>query len=153
MKTFTAIDFETAQSKRYSICQIGIVRVVNGEIVETYNKLVRPPDNHYNYHNIQVHGIYPEDTENEPTFAELWDEFKHFIEDQELVAHNVAFDVSCLKQALEYYGLEQVSFNQHCTYKIYKDNLASLCKEHKIKLNHHDALSDALACAELFKLI
>ena len=38
----------------------------------------------------------------------------------------------------------------HCTYKIYKDNLASLCKHYKIHLNHHDALSDSLACAELY---
>ena len=40
VNTFTAIDFETAQGKRNSICQVGIVRVVDGEIVETYNKLL-----------------------------------------------------------------------------------------------------------------
>lgn len=27
----------------------------------------------------------------------------------------------------------------------------SICQEHRIPLNHHDALSDALACAELYK--
>lgn len=152
-KTFTAIDFETAQGKRHSICQVGIVRVVDGEIVETYNKLVQPPDNFYFYRNIEIHGITPEDTENELTFAELWHEIKPFIENQNLVAHNAIFDVSCLKQTLDFYNIEHVYFEQHCTYRIYRENLADLCRKHKIKLNHHDALSDALACAELFRRI
>lgn len=30
---FTAIDFETAQGYRWSICQVGLVRVVNGDVV------------------------------------------------------------------------------------------------------------------------
>jgi DNA polymerase III subunit epsilon len=152
-KTFTAIDFETAQGKRNSICQVGIVRVVDGEIVETYSKLVQPPDNFYFYRNIEIHGITPEDTENELTFAELWHEIKPFIENQNLVAHNATFDVSCLKQTLDFYNIEHVYFEQHCTYQIYRENLADLCRKHKIKLNNHDALSDALACAELFRMV
>jgi len=35
MNTFTAIDFETAQGKRWSVCQVGIVRVENGQVVDT----------------------------------------------------------------------------------------------------------------------
>jgi DNA polymerase-3 subunit epsilon len=151
VNTFTAIDFETAQGKRHSICQVGIVRVVDGEIVETYNKLVQPPDNFYFYRNIEIHGITPEDTENELPFDQLWHEIKPFIENQNLVAHNAAFDVSCLKQTLDFYNIEHVPFEQHCTYKLYGENLSDLCRKHKIKLNHHDALSDALACAELFR--
>ncbi len=150
INSFTAIDFETAQGKRNSICQIGIVQVVDGEIVETYNKLVRPPDNYYFYRNTEIHGISSKDTENESTFDVLWYEIKHFIENQHVVAHNAAFDISCLKQTLDFYNLEHVHFEQHCTYKIYSENLADLCRKHKIKLNHHDALSDAMACAELF---
>jgi DNA polymerase-3 subunit epsilon len=150
INSFTAIDFETAQGKRNSICQIGIVQVVDGEIVETYNKLVRPPDNFYFYRNTEIHGISSKDTENESTFDVLWHEIKHFIENQHVVAHNAAFDISCLKQTLDFYNLEHVHFEQHCTYKIYGENLADLCRKHKIKLNHHDALSDAMACAELF---
>lgn len=150
INSFTAIDFETAQGKRNSICQIGIVQVVDGEIVETYNKLVRPPDNFYFYRNTEIHGISSKDTENESTFDVLWHEIKHFIENQHVVAHNAAFDISCLKQTLDFYNLEHVHFEQHCTYKIYGENLADLCRKHKIKLNHHYALSDAMACAELF---
>ena len=149
---FTAIDFETAQGKRWSICQVGLVRVENGIIKQTINKLICPPDNYYFYRNIDIHGISAEDTYNAPTFSAFWNEIKPFIQNQTVVAHNGAFDFSCLYQTLEYYNLPQPTFTQQCTYKIYGENLASLCKKHKIKLNHHDALSDAMACAELYKM-
>lgn len=82
-------------------------------IVETYSRLVRPPDNFYFYRNTEIHGISAVDTENELTFAELWHEIKPFIENQNVVAHNAAFDVSCLRQTLDYYQIEQVNFEQH----------------------------------------
>ena len=68
-----------------------------------------------------------------------------------MVAHNgFAFDFHCMKQTLEYYKIPNPEFTGHCTYRIFGDNLASLCNQYKINLNHHDALSDAKACAELF---
>lgn len=70
--TFTAIDFETAQGFRHSICQVGIVRVENGIISEEINLLVQPPDNYYWEKFIDIHGITPEDTANEPTFNQIW---------------------------------------------------------------------------------
>jgi DNA polymerase-3 subunit epsilon len=150
--SFTAIDFETAQGKRWSICQVGLVRVENGIISETINKLVCPPDNFYFYRNTEIHGITPEQTCNAPTFSAIWNEIKPFIQNQTVVAHNGAFDFSCLKQTLEFYGINQPPYKQQCTYKIYGRDLATLCREYQIELNHHDALSDALACAELYKM-
>ena len=150
--TFTAIDFETAQGKRSSICQIGLVRVENGIIIGTMNKLVCPPDNYYFYRNTDIHGIRAEHTRHAPTFAALWQYIKPFIVNQTVVAHNGAFDFSCLSKTLEYYRLQQPNYQKQCTYKIYKKDLASLCREHRIKLNHHDALSDAMACAELYRM-
>ena len=147
--SFTAIDFETAQGKRWSICQVGLVRVENGIITETINKLVQPPDNYYFYKNIEIHGITPYETQNAPNFSKVWNAIKPFIEDQTVVAHNGAFDFSCLSQTLNYYGLPHPDYRQHCTYRIYGEDLATLCRKHQIKLNHHDALSDAKACAEL----
>lgn len=47
MECFTAIDFETAQGYRWSICQVGLVRVNNGIITDEINLLVQPPDNYY----------------------------------------------------------------------------------------------------------
>ncbi len=149
-KTFTAIDFETAQGKRWSICQVGLVRVENGIIADKVNKFICPPDNVYFRRNMEIHGITPEHTSNAPTFSAVWAEIKPFIQNQTVVAHNGAFDFNCLYRTLEYYGIEQPSYEQQCTYRIYRKNLAALCKEYQIPLNHHDALSDALACAELF---
>lgn len=148
---FTAIDFETAHGKRWSICQVGLVRVENGIIKETINRLVCPPDNIYFYRNIEVHGITPERTRTAPDFSYVWREIAHLINGQTVVAHNGAFDFSCLAQTLDYYQIAQPEYEKQCTYKIYKQKLASLCQEYRIPLNHHDALSDALACAELYK--
>ena len=66
---FIAIDFETATSKRASICEVGICVVRHGEIAETRSWLVRPEDNRYQYWNIKVHGIRPQDTEDAPEFS------------------------------------------------------------------------------------
>ncbi len=148
--TFTAIDFETAQFASNSICQIGLVRVENGEVVSTIDQLVKPPHNYYTFGNIKVHGITPNKTLRSPTFEDVWGDVKPFIEGETVVAHNAAFDVACLKSTLAYYDLACPRFTQKCTYQIYRKRLSLLCNIYKIPLNHHDALSDAMACAKLY---
>jgi DNA polymerase III subunit epsilon len=152
LNTFTAIDFETAQGKRHSICQIGLVRVEQGTITKKLSLLVRPPENYYSYYNTQVHGITAEMTSRSPSFSQIWPLIEPYICNQNIVAHNSSFDVSCLEQTLAYYRLRVPGFNSHCTYKIYGQKLNELCRKYAIRLQHHDALSDALACAELFML-
>jgi DNA polymerase III subunit epsilon len=132
---------------------VGFVRVENQVITEQLSILVQPPDNYYWNNFIDIHGIYPELTANAPTFDKIWHQIEPFIKNQNVVAHNgFAFDFHCLKQTLDYYEISSPEFTGHCTYRIYGDNLASLCCQHKINLNHHDALSDAKACAQLFNL-
>jgi DNA polymerase-3 subunit epsilon len=88
---------------------------------------------------------------NALTFNKVWHLIEPFITSQNVVAHNgLRFDFPVLEKTLEHYGMETPTYNKHCTYKLFSDNLASLCKEHRIPLNHHDAMSDAKACAELF---
>lgn len=90
-------------------------------------------------------------TLNAPTFDKVWSEVSPFIKNQNVVAHNgFGFDFPCLSQTLEFYGLSAPDYNRYCTYRIYKEGLASLCRANGIKLKHHDALSDAMACAQLF---
>lgn len=151
MDSFTAIDFETAQGYRWSICQVGLVRVENGIITQELNILVQPPDNYYWYNFTNIHGISAKDTLNAPTFNQVWDRIAPFIENQNVIAHNgFGFDFPVLSKTLEYYGMSAPEYNKFCTYKIYRSNLATLCQEYNIELNHHDALSDARACAELY---
>lgn len=153
MNSFTAIDFETAQGYRWSICQVGIVRIEQGIITDEVNLLVKPPNNYYWERFTDIHGITPDDTLYAPNFSEIWSQIEPFIKNQSVVAHNgFSFDFSVLQKTLEYYGLEVPMYEKYCTYKIFKNNLASLCQQYAIPLNHHDALSDARACAKLFEL-
>ncbi len=149
---FTAIDFETANGRLNSICQVGLVRVEKGIIVKELDFLVRPPNNEYHWGNTRVHGIRKDDTENVPTFDCLWHEIQPFISYELLVAHNAQFDVSCLKETLRFYNLDIPFFDAACTVKIYKRNLKFLSDLYQIPLQHHNALSDARACAKLYQM-
>ena len=47
MKNFAAIDFETANQQRTSICSVGIVIVRDGEIVDSYYSLIKPEPEYF----------------------------------------------------------------------------------------------------------
>lgn len=47
MTDFAAIDFETANGRRSSVCSVGIVVVRNGEIVDRFYSLIQPAPNYY----------------------------------------------------------------------------------------------------------
>ncbi|ANQ51276.1 hypothetical protein MY04_3932 [Flammeovirga sp. MY04] len=147
---FTAIDFETAHNARWSICQVGIVKVKNGQIVDRYESLVRPPDNRYNSFNTTIHGITADMTENSPSFHQVWDDILPFIEGQLVVAHNAQFDIGAMQQALELYDLNVPFFEYDCTYKATNAALDDLCYTFGWPLKHHDALADAEACAKVY---
>ena len=156
--TFTSIDFETAQA--HHICAVGIVTVKNGKMIDEFYSLVQPPNNAYNWHTIKVHGIYPEDTLRAPSFAQLYPEIKKRLQAKVVVAHNESFDRNVLRKSMLDIGLDyadlQISNPWECTLKIYKKkgfspaNLAACCQKMNITLRHHEALSDAKACAELY---
>jgi DNA polymerase-3 subunit epsilon len=142
--TFTALDFEIAQGYRWSICQVGIVRVENGKIIDEVNVLVQPPNNYYWSQFTEIHGITARHTAKSPTFNQIWHQIAPFIENQTVIAHNgFGFDFPVLSKTLELYKMPIPDYEKFCTYRIYKSNLANLCNEYKIPLNHHEALSDA----------
>lgn len=102
MTDFAAIDFETANKERSSVCSVGIVIVRNGEITEKLYRLIRPYPNYYSYWNTQVHGLTFQDTACAPTFPEVWKEIDPIIAGLPLVAHNSPFDEGCLKAAFKH---------------------------------------------------
>ena len=151
--TCTAIDFETSTASRCSICQIGLVRVENWVVTDQVSLLIQPPGNQYLYNYSRIHGIKASHTRTSPTFGQAWASIEPYITNQNIIAHNgFAFDFPVLRDTLQFYNIEVPPFKGHCTLKIYKRNLAFLCEQYGITLNHHDALSDALACAKLFML-
>ncbi len=158
--TFVAIDFETATGNPNSACAVGIASVYEGEIVEEYYTLIRPPGNAYNFGNINVHGIKPEDTVNAPTMKDIFPELQRLMQNKKVVAHNESFDRKVLMQSLAYHNINgavlKLPSNWECTVKIFRkrghfpNNLAACCRTYGIPLDHHNAMSDALACAKLF---
>ena len=156
---FIAIDFETATGRRASVCEAGICVVRDGRIVETRSWLVRPQDNMYSYWNMQIHGIRPNDTEQSPEFPEVWAEISGYLDKcPVLVAHNAAFDISCIRSSLELYGLQKPDITYYCSLraarKLYDfgcNTLDYLCDQFEIPCGqHHRASDDAEMCARLF---
>lgn len=156
---FIAIDFETATGKHASVCEVGICLVRDGQIAETKSWYVRPEDNAYSVFNIGIHGIHPEDTEHAPEFPAVWRELLTYISQTPvLVAHNAAFDMSCIRRSLELYHLPTPPVTYYCTlraarhnYKFGCNTLGYLCQQFSIpEGTHHRAGDDAEMCARLF---
>ena len=160
--TFTAIDFETATGYPESACAVGIVTVNDGVITEEYYTLIQPPNNEYWYQNIMVHGIKPIETLNGKTFDQLFPEIQKRLFGRKIVAHNEAFDRRVLTKTMKAYGLYydelEIADMWECTCKIYRKkgykpaNLKHCSDLNNIQLVHHEALSDARACAKLYLL-
>lgn len=150
--SFTALDFETANYGRDSVCQVGLVRFERGAITREISRLVRPPGNWFRADFTALHGIHAGLTAASPDFAALWPELESLIAGQTVVAHNgPAFDFSVLRHTLARHGLSAPEFTGVCTLRLYgRRGLAELCSEHGIALDHHDALSDARACGLLY---
>lgn len=151
--TFTAIDFETAT--RHNICAVGIVTVENGKITDEFSALIQPPNNEYNWHNTnRVHGIRPEDTANTPFFDKVYPEIKKRLYGKTVVAHNESFDRGVLQKTMADFDIDYSDLNiadrWECTLRIHGAALNVCCEANGIELSHHEALSDARACAMLY---
>lgn len=159
MNNFVAIDVETANAHRSSICAIGAVKVIDGLIVDKKYSLVHPEPEFYSHFCTRVHGLTERDTRLSPTFDMVWEDWADWIGDLPLVAHNAAFDASCINSACRVYQLDPPE-EFLCTLKAARSqidrgmcpskSLDSLCEFFGIRLdNHHNALDDAEACAKL----
>lgn len=156
MNNFAAIDFETANNERTSVCSVGVVVVRDGEIVERFYSLIQPEPNYYLYWNTRVHGLTRADTDNAQVFPYVWSRVEPLIEGLPLVAHNKAFDESCLRAVMRCYQMDYPDYEFYCTCVAARremkwladhrlDTVAEACGFHLE--NHHHALADAEACA------
>lgn len=154
---YVAIDFETANRTRASACSMAAVVVENGRIVRSAYSLIRPPSLEFDYYNTKIHGITAKDVINKPTFAELWDRIRPYLEGRIVIAHNAAFDISVLKSVLTEYRLPQPSFQYVCTVALAKKawpglsdyKLDTLARQFAVSFAHHNALHDARVCAQI----
>ena len=155
---FIALDFETANQNSHSVCEIGISKVKNGIIVESFSRLVRPRNNWFKSINVGIHGIDAETVKNEPEFNELWEDIGHLFQGCNLVAHNAAFDIGVLKSVLDLYDIGLPEINYACTVQMARKtwrglpsySLGNLSEFLGVTLErHHRAGDDAQACAEI----
>lgn len=154
---FAAIDFETANGKRSSACSIGIVQVRDGKVVNKKHLLIKPPVLYFHPINVSIHGISADDVRDKPQFNEIWPEIKRYFEENIVIAHNASFDVSVLRSVLDTYGIQYPETFYSCTIVMAKKlwpnfdsyRLNALADRLGIKLKHHDAQEDALACAQI----
>ncbi len=151
---FIAIDFETANNYRSSICSMGVAIVEKGKLVGTEHFYIKPAPNYYESFNTELHGICDVDTKNKKTFKQQWKEFKQYFDKQILIAHNASFDFSALRYALDEGKLPYPDLDYHCTYRLSQVSLDlpsyrlnDVSSYFKIKLKHHNAESDAKASA------
>ena len=162
MKDFAAIDFETANNERSSVCSVGVVIVRNGEIVDSFYSLIQPEPNYYNFWCSQVHGLCREDTEEAPVFPDVWKQIMPKIEGLPLVAHNKMFDEGCLRAVFQVYQMDYPDYEFYDTLAASRQQMPELTNHqlHTVAAacgydlkNHHHALSDAEACAWIAKEI
>ena len=152
---FVAIDFETANNARNSACAVGLVKVVNSEIVQTEVRLIRPPTREFLF--TFVHGLTWRDVAKSPVFGEIWPKLSPMLDGADFfAAHNAGFDKGVLNACCASYGLAAPTLPFQCTvqlarsaFKIFPTKLSNVCEKLDIELNHHEALSDALACAKI----
>ena len=158
MTDFAAIDFETANSERTSVCAVGVVVVRGGEIAGRFYSLIQPEPNYYNYWCQRVHGLSRADTDDAPLFPDVWRQIEPLVAGLPLVAHNKAFDESCLRATMRCYGIDWPDLVFHCTLQASKRRLRGL-PSHSLDAvaaalghpmtNHHNALADAEAAAHI----
>ncbi len=153
---FTAIDFETANENLHSACAVALVRVRNGKIAERLSTLIRPPPGPFTF--TYIHGITRSAVRGAKTFDQLWPRIQAFCGAAPLLAaHNARFDRGVLLSCCDYYGIAPAPYPFACTVKaaravwpeLPRHSLDVVCGYLNIGLKHHEATSDAEACAHI----
>lgn len=159
LSTFVAIDFETANNNRSSAIEVALARVESGNVTATWSSLIKPAPEYevLGKYQFKQHGISQSRYLNAPTFKELWPTIEAFIGNDPLVAHSAAFDRSVLMQTAKSWDVAIPTYDFYCSVLLCKATmnatdyqLPSLVALLNLPaFNHHEALADALACANL----
>lgn len=159
MDSFIAFDYETANSSYLSACSLGIAIVENGKVLESIQTFIKPPEefSHFEPFNSMIHGIVESDVVDAPTFDSAWKVLTEFNKNYNVpfVCHYSGFDIRVTEALLNYYNVNFTDIRFYDTLtisrKLWPDlinhKLNTLSHKFGIELQHHDAASDARACA------
>lgn len=154
---FVALDVETANADVSSICAIGMALYDEGCLSKTWYSLVNP-ETFFDGMNISIHGITERDVQDAPTFPQLAEEIWANLADEIVVTHS-HFDRASIYQAAEFYGISEPMCRWldsarvarrtwlECSRRGY--GLSSVCQIIGYEFNHHHALEDAKAAAQI----
>ena len=156
--TFNAIDVETANRRRASICQIGLVQVHMGKIGRALSFLVDPEEN-FEPVNTGIHGIDESAIRGAITLPDIYPRLRSMIEQAPLVSHS-KFDKQALEQAESKYGLTTSNLRWLDTARIARTawpekyeksgwGLKKIANDLGIAFQHHEAGEDARVAAEI----
>ena len=154
---YVVFDVETPNSANDRISAIGVSVVEHGRVEKTFYSLVNP-ETRFDWFNVQLTGITPEMTADQPAFPALWQALAPVFDGAVLVAHNAPFDLGVLSKCLRQYGIlwrERVPYVCTCQLgrrlmpQLPDHRLNTLCGHLHIGLDHHHAGSDSRACAEI----
>ncbi len=157
--TYIVFDIETTgfSAIKDKIIEIGAVKVVNGEIVDKFSTFVNPK-RPIPFEITKLTGITDEMVMDHPDIETVLPQFLEFVGDGVLVAHNAGFDVGFIEQNCRYQNIEAafvsvdtVALARVLLPTLSKYKLNIVAKALNISLeNHHRAVDDAKATAEIF---
>ena len=161
--SFCAIDFETANAYRGSPCAVGLVKVVDGQVVGARSLLMRPPEGYddFDAFNMFLHGITPAMVRGQPRFAQRLPEIVAFAGGLPFVAHNAAFDMGVIRDACDVSYLAWPEASYACTlvfsrvtWDLLSYSLPWVAEAAGVPFeHHHDPDADARAAASIMLAI
>ena len=159
MKDFAAIDFETANGRRMSICSVGVVVVRGGEVVDTLYSLIRPRPNFYSRFTTAIHGLSYEDTGPGARFRRRVEADCAPYRGAAARGAQLALRRGCLRAVFELYGMPYPGYRFYWHVPRLRRTFGSSLPNHQLHTvsaacgfdlaNHHHALADAEACARI----
>ena len=157
--SFTAIDFETANSHRGSACAVGLVKVRDGHIVDTASWLIKPPPgiDDFDPINVELHGIAEQDVQNAADWEMSLEGILQFVCEDPLVAFDAPYDASVMRKATEHQHLDLPAKDFYCALRLAQDHLT--LPRHRLSdvlaaldlppVERHEPRAHALACAQI----
>ena len=155
--TFNTIDVESAHPTPGTVCQIGVVHVVDGEIADRWETLVNPEYAFYS-RNVDVHGIEPASVDGSPTILALEPKLRMRLDRGEALISHGSFDRTSMDAAFRRYRLAPLQVRwldstviaRRAWPRLQGHRLDQLASYLGFRFGHHNALEDAVAAARVF---